>query len=165
MTQEEKNLLLKDLCGRLPYGVKLLYNSNSIANIKDRVEILRGITIGYTIWFETNYDHYEYESTSGSYEHFKPYLRPMSSMAEEEKKELERLIDEKLNKHIGQEDDEWTPWILYDTTGIKNYVGGERFYFDEMSFIYDWLNAHHFDYRGLIPKGLALEAPKEMYNN
>jgi len=94
-----------------------------------------------------------------------PYLRPMSSMTKEEKKEFERLIDEKLNKHIGQEDDEWTPWVLYDTTGIKNYVGGERFYFDEMSFIYDWLNKHHFDYRGLIEKGLALEAPEIMYKH
>lgn len=91
MTQEDKELLLKDLCSRLPYGVKLLYNSNSIAKIKDRIEILRGITVGYTIWFETNYIHSEYESTSGSYEHFKPYLRSMSSMTEEEIKEFNKF--------------------------------------------------------------------------
>lgn len=128
MNKEDKELLLQDLCARLPYGVKLLYNSNSIAKIKDRIEILRGITIGYTIWFETNYIHSEYDSTSGSYEHFKPYLRPMSSMTEEELYE-------------------WTHTWIMDTTVEK----------------YDWLNAHHFDYRGMIEKGLALPAKEGMY--
>lgn len=128
MNKEDKELLLQDLCARLPYGVKLLYNSNSIAKIKDRIEILRGITIGYTIWFETNYIHSEYDSTSGSYEHFKPYLRPMSSMTEEELYE-------------------WTHTWIMDTTVEK----------------YDWLNAHHFDYRGMVEKGLALPAKEGMY--
>lgn len=137
MTQEQKQLLLQDLSARLPYGVKLLYNSNSIAKIKDRIEILRGITIGYTIWFETNYIHSEYDSTSGSYEHFKPYLRPMSSMTEEEAEEYNDLVNE-LSEYDCQPEQSASKMI-------------------------DWLNAHHFDYRGLIP-GLALEAPEGMYN-
>lgn len=29
--------------------------------------------------------------------------------------------------------------------------------------VIDWLLAHHFDYRGLIPMGLALEATEGMY--
>ena len=144
MIQEDKELLLKDLCARLLYGV--------IIQVKDWASLDTELKIGHINRLKN--DDIE----------LKPYLRLMSSMTEEEKKELERLIDEKLNKHIGQEDDEWTPWVLYDTTGIKNYVGGERFYFDEMSFIYDWLNAHHFDYRGLIEKGLAIEALEGMYN-
>jgi hypothetical protein len=147
MTQEEKSLLLQDLCARLPYGVKVY------ALFDKEKPLIREMGLGTLHDFMFN----DLE--------VKPYLRPMSSMTEEEKKELERLIDEKLNKHIGQEDDEWTPWVLYDTTGIKNYVGGERFYFDEMSFIYDWLNKHHFDYRGLIEKGLALEALEGMYKH
>ena len=144
MIQEDKELLLKDLCARLLYGV--------IIQVKDWASLDTELKIGHINRLKN--DDIE----------LKPYLRLMSSMTEEEKKELERLIDEKLNKHTGQEDDEWTPWVLYDTTGIKNYVGGERFYFDEMSFIYDWLNAHHFDYRGLIEKGLAIEALEGMYN-
>ena len=144
MIQEDKELLLKDLCERLLYRV--------IIQVKDWASLDTELKIGHINRLKN--DDIE----------LKPYLRPMSSMTEEEKKELERLIDEKLNKHIVQEDDGWTPWVLYDTTGIKNYVGGERFYFDEMSFIYDWLNAHHFDYRGLIEKGLAIEAPEGMYN-
>lgn len=139
MTQEEKELLLKDLCARLPYGVKV---TNGIHKITLTPCSDTSIIIN---------------------EHILPYLRPMSSMTEEEKKELERLIDEKLNGNIGQENDEWVPWVLHDTTGIKNFIGGERFYFDEMSFIYDWLNAHYFDFRGLIEKNLALEAPEDIY--
>ena len=140
MTNEEKQLLIKDLSARLPYGVKLLYNSNSIAKIKDRIEILRGIIIGYTIWFETNYNHSEYDSTSGSYGHFKPYLRPMSSMTEEE-----------INEFI----------LISDTV---LWIGNKRstciLSLEQM----DWFNTHHFDYRGLIEKGLALPAPEGMYN-
>lgn len=103
MTQEEKQLLLKDLCGRLPYGMKY----------QDRIEGgVHILTLG----------------TISHYERFIPYLRPMSSMTEEEE-------------------------IYYNTiyTTLK-------FYEKE-----DWLNAHHFDYRGLIPMGLALEATEDMY--
>jgi hypothetical protein len=144
MTQEDKELLLKCITAMFPYGVKgiITYDkSNTIFTIE-------GI--------DNNVLHLS-DAEECHVEDFKPFLRPMSSMTKEEKKELERLIDEKLNRNTSQEEDEWTPWILHDTTGIRNSVGGERFYFDEMSFIYDWLNAHHFDYRGLIPMGLALE--------
>ena len=137
MTKEDKELLLKDLSARIPYGVKLLYNSNSIANIKDRVEILRGITIGYTILFETDHIHSEYESTIGSYEHFKPYLRPMSSMTDIEKK--------KYHLHICE----------IDSSGFN---------ISKMSEMIGWLNSIYVDYNGLIPMGLALPAPDGMYN-
>lgn len=67
----------------------------------------------------------------------KPYLRPMSSMTEEEKEELR-------DKNI---------LIAVSTSGtVETTIGG-----------FDWLNAHHFDYRGLIPMGLALPAPEGMY--
>ena len=65
-------------------------------------------------------------------EECKPYLRPMSSMTEEEIKEYQAFF---------------------------NYDGVE--YPEEYI---DWLNAHHFDYRGLIEKGLALKAPEGIYN-
>jgi hypothetical protein len=151
MTQEDKSFLLKDLSSRLPYNVICADSRHGDSRITE-IDVVEKTVYCY------DFDEY------AELDKIKPYLRPMSSMTKEEKKELERLIDEKLNKHIGQEDDEWTPWVLYDTTGIKNSMGGERFYFDEMIFIYDWLNAHHFDYRGLIEKGLALEALEGMYN-
>ena len=148
MTQEDRELLLKDLCARLPYGVKCYE-----ADVEYAFDIIGTTSNNKEFVFSDGYER--------NLEQIKPYLRPMSSMTEEEKKELERLIDEKLNKHIGQEDDEWTPWVLYDTTGIKNSIGGERFYFDEMIFIYDWLNKKMFDYRGLIEKGLAIAVTEE----
>ena len=74
-----------------------------------------------------------------------PYLRSMSSMTEEEKKKQKSFI--------------------YHLAGnsLPNYEGDFVFE-DEASEYIDWLNAHHFDYRGLIEKGLALEAPKDMYS-
>lgn len=143
MTQEDKELLLKDLCARLPYGVvvvldeKFGFNKGTRTLVKELLDL-------YCV------------------EGMKPYLRPLYSMTREEKKELERLIDKKLNG-IEQEDDdeEWSPWVLHYTTGIRNSIGGEKFYFDDMSFIYDWLNSHHFDYRGLISKGLAIAVTKD----
>jgi hypothetical protein len=69
---------------------------------------------------------------------FKPYLRPMSSMTEEEKKEYELLANHCIVTSIG-------------------------FVHLEATLLIDWLNEHHFDYRGLIPMGLALEASEDMY--
>ena len=68
---------------------------------------------------------------------FLPYLRPMSSMNSEEEQEYSFLLND-------------CGW------GVSENL---------ISYCIDWLNAHHFDYRGLIPKGLALEAPEGMYNN
>ena len=120
MTQEDKELLLKDLCARLPYKViASYYGSDEERRCYDTVE---GIDVTCT----------ESEVTIGQYglhiDAIKPYLRPMSSMTEEE--------------HIE----------YYQHIVLINSV--ER---------YDWLNANHFDYRGLIDKGLALEAPDGMY--
>ena len=63
----------------------------------------------------------------------KPYLRPMSSMTHEEKLEYRK-----------------TQWVYQ-----ADYCAPE--YFDDLE-SYDWLNKNHFDYRGLIRKGLALDA-------
>lgn len=79
----------------------------------------------------------------------------MSSMTEDERKELSDLINKVVN------DEDSFPFSLYDTTGIRCNAGGERFYFDEMFIVYDWLNAHHFDYRGLIEKGLAIKVTED----
>ena len=120
MTQEEKQLLFKDLCARLPYGVIVHRYSDNCYSDKCDISI-------------DNVDDFVYFLEYSEGEEFKPYLRPMGSMTEEEKEEL------------------------YQKTGFKvdDYILG-------LSAI-DWLNAHYFDYRGLIEKGLALEAPEGMY--
>lgn len=126
MTQEDKNLLLKDLCARLPYGnteVKVTEPTNDIMD-----EVFVGKHVCSTIDIE--------DFILGRFI-VKPYLRPMSSTTEEEKKEYK----EYLNSIEGQ------------LIGFKG----------RCIWVIDWLNKHHFDYRGLIEKGLALEAPEDMY--
>ena len=78
-----------------------------------------------------------------------PYLRPMSSMTEEEKDKLYTAMD-------------WYGRI--DENGNVDTKGQDKVYRETFYDYTDWLNAHHFDYRGLIEKGLALEAPEGMYN-
>lgn len=117
MTQEEKQLLFKDLCARLPYGVIV-----DVSRVEEWKELILTPFI-----FANYYD---------CIEKVKPYLRPMFSMTEEEGEEYRTeckkvlLMRYRVNSH-------------YPIT--------------------DWLNEHHFDYRGLIEKGLALEALEGMY--
>lgn len=134
MTQEEKFILLKDLCARLPYRVKALYG-------KLDVEIEK-VELNGDIFYRCDYEHYGYVSINL----IKPYLRPMSSMTEEEKKEFDEfcVIDEDAWKGNG-------------IIGFKNQAL-------IMSDAIDWLNTHHFDFHGLIEKGLALDAPEGMYD-
>ena len=123
MTQEEKSLLIKDLCERLPYGVRCypvfsVSKPNTIGGYCDALDdfYIREVDG----WFNVSM--------------IKPYLRSLSSMTEEEHIKLKAVYD-----------------------------NGSNGLFDEYSHI-DWLNAHHFDYRNLIKKGLAIEAPEGMYN-
>ena len=139
-----KKLLSNDLHGRLLHGVMiqrpdLFYPSRMV--IEKLVSVDRG---------RVNDDGVPIECV-------KPFLRPLSSMTEDERKELSDLINEAINGN----DEDCFPFSLYDTTGIKCCLGGERFYFDEMFIVYDWLNAHHFDYRGLIEKGLAIKVTED----
>lgn len=105
MTQEDKELLLKDLCARLPYGV--------IIKVKDWTVLDAELKIGHINRLQINDVK------------LKPYLFPMSSMTIEQKMKWIHTLSSDYN-------------ITYDTV--------------------DWLNKNHFDYRGLIEKGLALDA-------
>lgn len=125
MTQEEKELLLKDLCMRLPYHCRVFY---------EYVDDLDNKTYGYSLTLNT----WCIDEFNADKAVVKPYLRPMSSMTEEEYKEY------------------------YKTFRAESY--GRGYVYVESVKSFDWLNKHHFDYRGLIEKGLALEAPKGMYN-
>lgn len=121
MTPEE--LLLIDLCARLPYGVKVKCGS----------EILT-FNANWLQMFQHHLDE------------IKPYLRPMSSMTEEEKEELYHYYCKEIADNL------ITPNLTWE---LRCCVSN--------SFGTDWLISHHFDYRGLIPMGLALEAPEGMY--
>lgn len=150
MRQEEKELLLlKDLCGRLPYGVKVLYKGwDSDHGCEfNTVEDLIGIDDRFihTLWRGERDKHSIVEPLSII--DYKPFLRPMTSMTEEEEKVFGSFI---FTEHHG-----WD-----GKTDYHEYVC-----IDNINKFYDWLNKNMFDYRGLIPKGLALEAKDGMYNN
>ena len=138
MKKEEKQLLLKDLCARLPYGVK----------VQDELGRINKLVIGNADLIRLYYDDFSiYSEKSLSL----PYLRPMSSMTEEERKEIGNLIKENRPN----------PYGIINNKGIDNLLFSVSV---TSGVLVDWLNAHHLDFRGLIEKGLALEAPKGMYS-
>ena len=92
---------------------------------------------------------YETYTSCAEFDKFKPYLRPMSSMTKEEYDSLAHLHLLGNNVHSYRMD---SGGFIFE--GFKSYTLG----------LLDWINANHFDYRGLIEKGLALEAPEGMYN-
>ena len=160
MLQEDKELLLKDLCARLPYGVKGRVKVDTVVPNRYDIDgfpvettfdanvVLTRIDVNtFEIFVDSNtgnedLDNYIWESqTYGSLwtiEEFEPYLRPMPNMTDEEK--LEYLTVTRLQYNENEE-----PYRELTIEAV------------------DWLNSHHFDYRGLIPMGLALEAPADMY--
>lgn len=160
MNEQNKQLLLKDLCARLPYGVKgrifaettngefditgdMIFNDEPFVVVLDEINVGNGEIRVTAIEDDETRDFIDSVQDWGdpyTIETFKPYLRPMESMAKEEIEDYHNLCTKQWNVHI---DDYW--------------------YYDTVESI-DWLNAHHFDYRGLIEKGLALEAPEGMYN-
>ena len=135
MTQEQKELLFKDLCARLPYGVKIeltwwVMNEGTCMSTTlepDHIEQIRNDELGDV--------------------EIKPYLFPMSSMTEEQCYDFYcRFVENEID-----------------------YNDFKKYYFDgclwnkvltlisDCGDIIDWLNKYHFDYRGLIEKGLAID--------
>jgi hypothetical protein len=129
MTQEEKELLLKDLCARLPYN-PIVYVDENLPRLK--------LGAATRVW--------EYIAVDKP---CKPYLRPMSSMTKEEENEWCGLNIDPLLEAVNERH-----------TRIEDLMLRAKSQYKPL----DWLNAHHFDYRGLIEKGLALEALDGMYN-
>ena len=135
MTQD-KELLLKDLCARLPYGVKVNITSKET---KNRIVHLTADNIC--------------NLTSGWWSECKPYLFPLSSITEEESIELFKLFEISLIDSIGAD------YIkINECTGITFFLDKGFDVETHLDKLIDWLNAHHFDYRGLIEKGLAIDA-------
>lgn len=141
MSQEEKQILLKDLSARLLYGVQAKVDGH---NNPLRILGIERLNKSTWAWKKGTYVVSFWNDTK-CIDQVKPYLRPMSSMTEKEKKVFDDfcVIDE-------------AAWKGNTEVGYKNQAV-------IMSDGINWLNSHHFDYRGLIEKGLALEAPEGMY--
>ena len=120
MKQEDKDLLLKDLCSRLPYGVKVKFYDHWV----DEYEI---IPLTAKLLSDTVY--------IGD---IKPYLFPLSSMTEEQKKEYCSLV-----------------WFDGLSAGWNR---DDAIILNEVEMLIDFYHKNHLDYRGLIPMGLANDA-------
>lgn len=130
MTQEDKDLLLNDLCARLRYGVKISVQSWDEREMEyiDKVDVL----------YSVNGDEYiksDNEDYDFSVEDIKPYLFPLSSMTEEQTKEFDQLLELELKA-----------------------INGEIDHVQATVFEVDFYNKYHLDWRGLIPLGLAIDA-------
>ena len=138
MTQEQKQLLLIDLCSRLPYGVKCQVQEDEFTYIGTLCKLEIDNANGNLLDFA--------ESISGLdcqvyLSEVKPYLFPLSSMTEEQKNDcpINETTLNIINSNIGCYGIIEIPWRL--------------------SFLFiDWCNKNHFDYRGLIPMDLANDA-------
>lgn len=143
MKQEEKELLLQDLCGRLPYGVKCLVNY-TFCNETTDYEDVKSSTVDTLIAINQQSESYCFERLSEWFDvdEFKPYLFPMSSMTEEQKKEYYHIVN----------------YISSDDT--KTWMEGEFIYVDTTQFLrlINFYHRNHLDYRGLINGGLAIDA-------
>ena len=115
MTQEQKDLLLKDLCARMPYGVKVKFGDSKPALLT----VIEQDEFGWQIGSED-----EFGGMITIIDNVKPYLFPLSSMIWEQECQYREVIASSLNHYE----------------------------------VYDWFNKNHFDYRGLIPEGLAIDA-------
>ena len=151
MKQEDKDLLLKDFCARLPYGVivRVVKYGKCYDEREKKITVDCKVVGIYRYNLITDKDNVEHTYAKGYVStpitipiddgdmKSLPYLRPLSSMTEEEINEF----------------------ILISDTAL--WLGNKRstciLSIEQMN----WLNAHHFDYRGLIDKGLAIAVTKE----
>ena len=134
MTQEDKELLFKDLCARLPYNVICQVEFKENGKYNSKVMLISGIFTDEAYFTTKGGSIYSNE--------YKPYLFPMLSMTEEQKKHITDRwgINEDFNFEI---DPNWGEYIVE--------LG------DTINFI-NWLNENRFDINNLIPKGLAIDA-------
>ena len=142
MDKDNRNLLLQDLSSRIPYGVKVAVNQSELRNydykwkswsFDEEPQEIDGVSI-YGVTFGSM------DMSDGviGFEYIKPYLFPLSSMTEEQKKEYDSIIYHNIELHCER---------YYDVIDVDCYEE-----------LHDFYHKNHLDYRNLIGKGLAIDA-------
>lgn len=131
MTQENRELLLKDLCARLPYNVICQVEFRESGKYQSKSMFLSGVF--------TDEAYFTTESGSIYSNEYKPYLFPLSSMTDEQKQYLKNRF-------------------CYDWDGEPYDLWRNQIEIGDTDELIDWFNKNHFDYRGLIEKNLAIDA-------
>ena len=149
MTKEDKILLVKDLCSRLPYGVRVCHVASEISGVLHNISVLHMYEgnsdsdkpdniVDYVADIDFFGDGYPYEV-----EAFKPYLFPLSSISSEQLKEVSEILGKDVE--------------IFDN--YLNIVEHTRttFSYLELDALFEWFNKNHFDYRNLIERNLAID--------
>jgi len=163
MTEENKRLLFSDLSARVLYNpkIRLSFDIHHVDDLGEETiehQEENSVLIATIHHYDDGFIVLNESHNWFDIENVKPYLRPLSSMTENELN--------KLRNYTG---------LLYDNLDLASFQYDESsykcldFYLSEVPAevvikVFDWLNSHHFDYRDLIKRGLALEAPEDMYN-
>ena len=149
MKQEDKILLVKDLCSRLPYGVRVCHMTSEFSGVLHNISVLHmyegnddsdkyDSIVDYVADIDFFGDGYPYEV-----EEFKPYLFPLSSISSEQLKEVSEILGKEVE-------------VFDNYLNIVNHTRN-TFSYLELDALFDWFNKNHFDYRKLIEKGLAID--------
>ena len=146
MTQEDKELLLKDLCARLPYGVKIVIQDTFKYSIVSREYHVLDVS-NFSDIFCFNYKKFDKRMKKAMREHpndivIKPYLFPLSSITEEQKSYINGRWG--VNGHFEFEIDPLWGEYFVDVCDAVDFI--------------NWCYENHFDINGLIPRGLAEDA-------
>lgn len=136
LSKEEEELLFKDLSQRLRYKVK--------CNVYGRIGTLTGVND-----YGAEIDYGNGEDTTCEIQYCKPYFRSMRSITEQELHEVQEILGKGVELHID--------FISIVDSSIKELS------YLELQALFDWLNKNMFDYLGLIEKGLAIKASRDMY--
>lgn len=158
MTDIEKKLLISDLCARLPYGVKVEvtntqgYHHENVANKGEKtIDTLKGFDSShnsFTVYHNNPLD-WDWTCSEIDIEDIKPYLIPISKMTEEQRLEIEIITRESIG---------------FDTYSLYDFTGYSEISLSSTMEIIQWCYENHIDINGLIPMGLAIEAPEGMYD-
>ena len=139
MTKEERDILFADVSARLPYSPIFEYGDGD--NKVFKLGVINYEFLAHMYFQNVN---------NKDADMLRPYLRPMTSMTD---KEVAKYISLKYNQVTNKRDRKRIDVGRCVNLGLIQIDG-----------MVDFLNSHHFDYRGLIEKGLALEAPEGTYN-
>ena len=143
MNKEDKELLLRDLCNRLPYNVMCQVEFKEDGKYNSKVMLLSGIFTDEAYFTTKGGSIYSNE--------YKPYLFPLSSMTSEQLFEVQEIMGK---NEIEIED------------GFFNIIDSSRntITYLEILAVLEWFYKNHFDINGLIEKGLAIDATgKKIY--
>ena len=134
--EEKKDLLLRDLCARLPYGVKVKLGDNP--NIFD---------LEYRIKFAVMYGDSDKLEDILDIINIKPYLFPLSSLTEEQRNNICELLLDTQKK--------FSPYGEINTKGCDNlFISSVK----QSNALINYCLTNHLDINGLIEEGLAIDA-------